>query len=141
MSYGDIGKIIDAQQAEMTELLHRAIGIPSVSGEERIFAEFIAQWAKQRGWQIDLWQGSEEDVSRIAPVPERHIPLAERPTLVARLPGEPGRRSLIFNAHSDVVSAPQPERWGHSPWSGIVENGRIYGRGACDVKGPLISAL
>jgi acetylornithine deacetylase len=47
----------------------------------------------------------------------------------------------MFNAHSDVVSAGREEKWKFGPWSGIENAGRFYGRGACDVKGPLVSAI
>src|SRR6202020_2507675 len=71
----------------------------------------------------------------------KHIPLANRPPLVVGLPNPGKGKSLIFNAHSDVVSAGKPETWLINPWAGTEHRGRLYGRGACDVKGPLISAL
>lgn len=58
-----------------------------------------------------------------------------RPNLVARLPGTAGGRSLLLCGHSDVVgAAPQ----GFRP---RVDGGRIYGRGALDMKGGIAAAL
>src|SRR5262249_28494502 len=45
------------------------------------------------------------------------------------------------NAHADVVSPGDSAAWQHGPWSGDFVDGLVYGRGACDVKGPLTSAL
>lgn len=90
---------------------------------------------------IDLWESRERDVEELVGVLPAHIPLAGRPTLVLRLRGSGGGPSLIFNAHSDVVPAPGADRWRFDPWSGRVEDGVAYGRGACDTKGPLIAAL
>jgi succinyl-diaminopimelate desuccinylase len=42
-------------------------------------------------------------------------------------------------AHSDVV--PVTGKWTDTPFSGILKDGRIYGRGSCDDKGPLIASL
>ncbi|MFI5378368.1 MAG: M20 family metallopeptidase [Tepidisphaerales bacterium] len=127
--------------AEMKEILRQAIRFPSTSGNEGEFVRFLADWAGRNGLEIDLWQGREEDLPICAQTRARHIPLAGRPTLLITSPGDNRRPSLLFNAHSDVVAAPNPQCWTHAPWAGEEDGGRIYGRGACDVKGPLVSAL
>jgi len=48
-----------------------------------------------------------------------------------------GGRSLILNGHVDVVPTGPENLWNKSPWSGSVKNGRIYGRGSCDMKAGL----
>jgi acetylornithine deacetylase len=60
-----------------------------------------------------------------------------RPSLVVRLPGTGGGRSLMFNAHMDTVGVETME----NPFSGYVEQGRLYGRGAFDMKGSLAAAV
>ena len=45
-----------------------------------------------------------------------------------------GGRSLILNGHVDVVPTGPENLWNKSPWSGYIKNGRIYGRGSCDMK-------
>ena len=132
---------IEALAPDMESLLTRLIRFESISGREGPITRFLSEFAVARGLETDLWQGSETDVAAIAPLPPRHIPLTGRPSLVLRLPGCPGGKSLIFNAHSDVVPAPDPECWRHPPFSGTIDAGRLYGRGACDTKGPLVSAL
>lgn len=103
--------------------------------------EFVADWARRQGFGVTLWQADEDELTRFGPLPAKFIPLANRPTLVLRLAGSGGGRNLLFNAHSDVVAAPRAERWRFGPWSGVVHDGKLYGRGACDTKGPLVSAL
>ena len=60
-----------------------------------------------------------------------------RPSLVIRRPGTGGGRSLMFNAHMDTVGVETMEE----PFSGRVANGRLYGRGAFDMKGSLAAAV
>ena len=59
--------------------------------------------------------------------------------LTATLPGRaPGR--LCLNGHVDVVG-PGNEEWRFGPWSGAIEDGRLHGRGALDMKGAVVAAL
>lgn len=46
----------------------------------------------------------------------------------------PGGRSLVLNGHVDVVSSEPVSQWSHDPWGAEIENDRLYGRGACDMK-------
>jgi acetylornithine deacetylase len=132
----------DADESEFRSLLTRCLQFQSVSGHERVFTEFIADWARDQGFTVDLWQSNESDLAQFPVARAKHIALANRPTLVIKFPknGKNGR-SILFNAHADVVAAPHPDQWRFDPWSGKEHAGRFYGRGACDVKGPLVSAL
>ncbi|MFX0108887.1 MAG: M20 family metallopeptidase [Candidatus Hodarchaeota archaeon] len=47
---------------------------------------------------------------------------------------------LVMHGHLDTVPAGPPEEWSHPPFASEIENGKLYGRGACDMKGP-VSAL
>lgn len=130
-----------ARRAEMADLLCQLIAFPSISGQERAVTEFLRDFATSHGLACDLWQSSERELeSALGPLPP-HIPLDNRPTLVLSLPGESHGPSLCFNAHSDVVSAPSPNQWSSDPWQGAIRDGKIFGRGACDTKGPLVAAL
>src|SRR5581483_11450354 len=63
------------------------------------------------------------------------------PVLVARLPGSGGGRSIAFNAHVDVVPVGDRGSWSQDPFGGAVVDGRVYGRGATDMKGGLAAAM
>jgi acetylornithine deacetylase/succinyl-diaminopimelate desuccinylase-like protein len=57
-----------------------------------------------------------------------------RGLLIARLAGaDKGLRPLLLNHHMDVVGA-DPAQWSHAPFSGAIEDGFVYGRGALDTK-------
>jgi len=57
--------------------------------------------------------------------------------LVAGILGQKGERSLILNGHVDVVPPGDRQAWHASPWSAHIQAGRLYGRGACDMKAGL----
>ena len=76
---------------------------------------------KQMGLDSDMW----------AETPGRE-------NLVSVWRGTGGGRSLIHNGHVDTVPTGLPEHWhDRDPLSGRVADGRIFGRGACDMKGPV----
>lgn len=52
-----------------------------------------------------------------------------------------GGRSLVLNGHVDVVSPEPVAHWRHDPWGGDVVAGRLYGRGACDMKAGVAAML
>ena len=57
----------------------------------------------------------------------------ERPNCIARLPGEGKGPSLLMLGHLDVVPA-EAEEWAQPPFSGLVKDGYVWGRGALDMK-------
>jgi acetylornithine deacetylase/succinyl-diaminopimelate desuccinylase family protein len=63
-----------------------------------------------------------------------------RHSVVARW-GAPGGRVLAWNGHLDVVPVADEAQWRHPPFSGAVADGRLWGRGAVDMKGPVAAAL
>ena len=52
-----------------------------------------------------------------------------------------GGRTLLFNGHLDVVPAGEPSQWKYPPFQGKLSRGRIYGRGASDMKSGIASFL
>jgi len=52
-----------------------------------------------------------------------------------------GAPFLLLAGHTDVVPPGDESRWRHPPFSGTVENGVLYGRGACDMKGGVAAML
>src|SRR6266705_1691353 len=58
-----------------------------------------------------------------------------RPNTYSTLKGEGEGPWVLLNGHVDVVPA-DPSGWSHDPFEPVVKNGKIYGRGAADMKGP-----
>ena len=75
----------------------------------------------------------------------RHVPVGlsfvGRPQLAAHLRGAGGGRSLLLNGHIDAVSAEPRELWAATRSSAVERDGRLYGRGTCDMKGGIAGML
>ena len=72
--------------------------------------------------------------------PGAEMPRSSLPVVVGRL-GRPGGRRILLVGHVDVVPPGDPATWTGDPFSGEVRDGRLYGRGACDMKGGVVAIL
>jgi acetylornithine deacetylase len=80
-----------------------------------------------------------EDFFRKLGVPYERQPVAPlRENIIARYESPGSRRTILFEAHQDTVPA---EHMTIEPFAGEVNNGRLYGRGACDIKGGMAAML
>jgi len=118
------------QEADLIQLTQDLVGIPSINpilsddpdlrGEHRM-AEFLGQRLQKAGFSVSL---------------PGNIP--GRPNVMAKMGLSRPSRRLIIEGHLDTQGI-------HGmivpPFEGRIEGGRIYGRGACDMKGPMAAAL
>lgn len=59
----------------------------------------------------------------------------DRPNLIGKLKGKGGGKSLILNGHIDTVPVGDLSKWHHDPFGAEIADGKLYGRGAVDMKG------
>jgi succinyl-diaminopimelate desuccinylase len=124
---------IEGREAEIVDLAQALIRIPSVNppGEHyRDCAELIGQRLAPRGFALEYTraEGAPGDSDRYP-----------RWNLIARREGDGPGPCMHFNGHIDVVAL--GDGWTKPPFDGLVEDGRVYGRGACDMKGGLAAAI
>jgi len=85
------------------------------------------------GAETDVWEPEPTGAgNRLVP---DGLDFAGRPQLAAQLRGAGGGRSLLLNGHIDAVSAEPIGQWTSHPHKPEVRDGRLYGRGSCDMKG------
>jgi len=109
---------------EVVELTRALVRIPSVyrpgepGANEAQVAAFVESWFRREGLPVE--------VQEVAP---------GRPNILAWV-GEkgPGRRCLLLEGHTDVVTEGDPRDWTRPPFAAEMIQGRIYGRGAADMK-------
>jgi acetylornithine deacetylase len=113
--------------------------VPSPTGSERPALEALAGLAAAAGLEADLHA---HDLAGLRAHPDHPGEEAARDELwglTVTLPGSaPGR--LALNGHVDVVG-PGTAPWTTGPWSGELRDGRLYGRGAVDMKGAVVAML
>lgn len=72
---------------------------------------------------------------------ERWIEEPRYPVTAGVLRGRGGGRSVAVNGHVDVVPVGDTSAWEHDPWGGEVADGRLWGRGATDMKGGVAAGI
>jgi acetylornithine deacetylase len=90
------------------------------------------------GASVDLWEPAPGELAAGRMVPPG-LGFEGRPQLAARFAGTGGGPSLMFNGHIDVVSPEPLDGWTSHPHRAEIRDGRLYGRGACDMKGGVAS--
>lgn len=134
-------RAIESRRDELIELTQALVQIPSLTGDEGAVQALVAERMRALNLEVDVW---EPDVAELAPYAEyvgEFESFSGRPNVIGRWRGSGGGRSLILNAHIDVVDAGDSTRWSSPPFAARVVNGSIIGRGACDMKGGLATHL
>jgi len=138
---------IGARRDDLVELACRLIAFDTTAREpghpareEARLQEFLAGRLERAGATAEIWEPAPDDVAGTALVPSA-LSFEGRPQMVARRPGHGGGRDLLLNGHIDVVSSEPKERWSSDPNRPEVRDGRLYGRGACDMKGGIASMV
>ena len=122
----------------MVSLLQQLIRIPSenngVTGYEYTVQHFYFNWLRDHGISAELIDpetipGFDQNPGRLK---EHSIHM--RPSVIAGLEGNRPGKTLLLLAHADTVPVGPLSDWNDSPFSGKIEDGRIYGRGSGDDK-------
>jgi len=132
---------IDSIQSEGVELLSKLVQQASTQGNEQGVQALVMEKLKSLGFQVDTWDPDSTELSKHAYfVPSRET-YKGSPNVVGVLKGTGGGKSIILNGHIDVVPEGDRSKWTHDPFSGRVENGKMFGRGTTDMKGGNVSML
>lgn len=126
--------LIDGMEGEIVQMVGELVRIRSVNprysganydkeiGGETEANKYLAGKYRQLGLDVDMWEEAEG-----------------RANVAGVWKGTGGGKSLIHTGHIDTVPPGLAENWSSGdPFSGNVSGGRVYGRGSCDMKGPLV---
>lgn len=128
----------DALVATLVELVR----VPSVTGsrEEGQVLHLLAQRYADVGLEVDLWQDDPAVLAADPGFPGVEVPREEVWGLVGVSPGD-GEPGLVLQGHVDVVPTGDLTTWSVDPFGAQVLDGRLHGRGACDMKAGVAANL
>jgi acetylornithine deacetylase len=131
----------ESNSDDTISLLKELVQIPSITGDELAIQQKLSALLSNLKLEVDQWFPTYADLANHPAFSDDGLPIGSRPVLVAKWKGSGNGRSLILNGHVDVVPPGNLSAWNHSPWSGHVNDGKLYGRGSCDMKGGLLSGI
>ncbi|WP_173931532.1 acetylornithine deacetylase/succinyl-diaminopimelate desuccinylase family protein [Chelativorans sp. Marseille-P2723] len=128
-----LSKAVAERKDELVALTADLIRFPTINPPGEAYtpcAQYIAAQLTARGFETRLIraEGTPGDTSRYP-----------RTNIVARREGFRPGPTVHFNSHIDVVEA--GEGWTVDPFAGVVRDGKVFGRGACDMKGGLAASI
>jgi len=124
---------IELLSGDMVSFLQTLIRIPTVNPPGEAYdpcARVIGNLLQELGFGVEYL---------IAEDHPDHSDACPRVNVIGTLAGDEPMPAVHLNGHTDVV--PPGEGWTYDPFGGEVRDGRVYGRGACDMKGGIASAL
>lgn len=135
---------VERRRDRLTGIVRDLVRIPSENtpptGAEGACQRYAAELLLDCGWDVEVYE-----LDSVAGLREHALYLegrdyTGRPNLGARRRGTGGGRSLLLSGHMDTV--PQgTQNWTREPFGGEIENGRLYGRGANDMKAGIAANL
>ncbi|WP_353860097.1 acetylornithine deacetylase/succinyl-diaminopimelate desuccinylase family protein [Azospirillum formosense] len=124
---------IAERRDDLVALTRDLIRIPTVNPPGDVYtdcAEFLGRRLAGRGFAVEYVRADG------APGDSDRYP---RTNVIARIEGREPGPCVHFNGHIDVV--PAGRGWTVDPFEGVVKDGRVYGRGACDMKGGIAASI
>lgn len=134
MKENNWGQLVDEwvnnNENNIVDLLRKLISFKSINhkflnnpadSEVKELQAFLQHYLEEIGVKTDKWDVYED-----------------QPNLVGVLKGQSDDEALILNGHIDVVPLGDEKSWSYDPWKGEINNGRLYGRGSCDMKAGVV---
>jgi succinyl-diaminopimelate desuccinylase len=124
---------IEDRAAEVAALTSALIRIPTLNPPGLHYHDacaLLGERMRARGWLVEMIR-AEGALGDSDAYPRWNV--------VCRLEGRSPGETVHFNSHHDVVAV--GEGWTRDPFAGQIENGRVWGRGACDMKGGLAASV
>lgn len=131
---------VEKHADEIVQTLQEIIRIPSVVGSEGKAQDYMFKIYQSMGLETTKFEADPEEISKLPGYIEVPWGYNDRPNVIGRLAGDLKAKSLILNGHIDVVSPEPIDAWTYDPWGSEIVEGRLYGRGAVDMKGGLIAS-
>jgi len=132
--------VADIDRDRLIDDLETLVRIESITGSEENIADWAAGALLELGLRVEVARSDLERLRGDPAWPGEEMERTTLPIVVGRAGSADGRR-LILSGHLDVVPPGDPASWTVDPWGAEIREDRLYGRGACDMKGGVAAIL
>jgi acetylornithine deacetylase len=140
-SDGRVKEWLNKNRSKGIRLLQRLVQEPSTRGNEAGAQAVIIEKCREMGLELDIWEIGKDELTAHPLFCSDRRDFSGNPNVVGVWKGTGGGRSIILNGHIDVVPEGSRDDWKYDPFGGHIKDGRLYGRGATDMKGGTVSLL
>jgi acetylornithine deacetylase len=120
--------------------LRDLVRIPSITGSEETIQSEMERRFREIGLATERIETDPLAFASDPDFPGAEMPRSSLPVVVGRI-GRPGGWRILLVGHVDVVPPGDLATWRTDPWAADAREGRVYGRGACDMKGGVVAIL
>jgi acetylornithine deacetylase len=142
------GALAALDEQRLIDALRNLLRIRSLTGQEATAQHWLGHHMRQLGLDVDLWSIDVASLQKHPQFPGMEVNRSNNESIglvgtwQSMAGGKrPSDKRFVFNGHIDVVPEGDRAHWQHDPWGAELVDGRIYGRGACDMKSGLMASL
>ena len=140
---------IDSRREETIDFLSELVQTPSLTGSEGKCARLCYDKIRHIGLEADMWEINVDEMRKhpayndVVTYPPSDFPLtySDRPNVVGAYHSHEHGKSIILNGHMDVVTPEPLSKWTRDPWGAEIEENKLYGRGAIDMKSGIAAMI
>jgi acetylornithine deacetylase len=132
-------RTVESRKDESIQFLKALISADTTNEQHGVFGKelngqkLIIEKLTKMGLQIDTFEPEYEKLKKYDEADIGHE-YKNRPNVVGIYKGSGGGKSLLLNGHIDTMPFDQLDKWVTHPLEPIINNGKLYGRGSCDMK-------
>ncbi|RKD22624.1 acetylornithine deacetylase [Ammoniphilus oxalaticus] len=136
-----IQRWIKGNRQSSIDFLGELVQAQSTQGDEEQAQKIVERKLRSLGFDVDVWEPAGDELLDHDYFYSPRTDFSGSPNVVGLMRGAGGGRSIILNGHIDVVPEGDHKQWKDHPYSGKIEDGKMYGRGVTDMKGGNLSLL
>jgi acetylornithine deacetylase len=139
----EIDRAVEAAQEELIAFLQKMVQTASLPDHEHDVQNLVVQKLRAMGLEVEIVSSNFDDLRAHPAFGDDGFSATDRINVIGRWlgTGSGNGQSLILNGHVDVVPVGDLSLWADSPWSGVVRDGKMFGRGSCDMKSGLCAGI
>lgn len=142
-SPAEISAAVESAREELIAFLQKLVQTASLPNHEHDVQNLVAQKLRSLGMEVEIIPSNFDDLKDHPAFGDDGFSPTDRVNVIGRWPGTHAGegKSIILNGHVDVVPVGDLSLWVDSPWSGVIRDGKMYGRGSCDMKSGLCAGI
>ena len=142
INYKDkISATLESNTDDLISFVQEIVRTPSLANEEQDVQEIFHNKLISLDMESRILPVNFNDLEHHPAFNDDGFSPDSRVNVTAIWNGSGSGKSLILNGHVDVVPVGPEDLWSESPWSAKIVDGKLYGRGSCDMKAGLASGL